>query len=685
MMKTRRVLVCITLLALVATVTAAAELPLTRIVLFSSGVGYFHHQGSVEGDATVTMSFRVAQINDILKSMVLQDLGGGTIGPVTYAPEDPLERTLQSFAVNISDNPSLDELLDSLRGARIEAVSDKTVQGTILGVEEQQKSVGDNILSFMVVNILTEGGIVEVPIWQMKSVRLLDENLNADLNKALAAIAANRDVSKRQVSLSFKGEGKREVSVGYLLETPVWKTTYRLVADAGKSFLQGWAIVENTTDEDWENVGLALVSGRPISFTQDLYKPLYVPRPEVPVSVQVAAVPQTYEGAMEAPKEAEAVAAAPAPPGAAGADAAKAARGGGLGGRGAGGYGAGSTFRGDIMAADALARAGVTAAAAGEEVGELFQYAIQQPISIARQGSAMIPIVNQAIEGEKVSIYNPSVNAKHPLNGLKLKNTTGLHLMGGPITVFDGGAYAGDALIEDLGQDDERLISYAVDLGVEVVPESGTGSHTQVSLKISRGVLVVVSKQKSEMTYTIKNRAGDERVVLVEHPLRSGWELVEPKEPEEKTRSLYRFKVAVAPDKTEKLTVVEEMQMRETTALTDQNADQIAVYIKTRKMSDKVKAALGRIVEMKSKVAALAEQVATKEARLKEIGEEQDRIRQNMEQLDHDSDLYKKYVEKLTAQEDEFDKIRGEIAALKEQVQKAQAELDDYILKLDVE
>jgi hypothetical protein len=686
-MKTSLFALCPTLIALTAMVSSAAELPLARVVLFSSGVGYFHHQGTVVGDTDVAMSFRVAQINDILKSMVLQDFDGGTIGAVTYAPQDPLDRTLQAFGVDIADNPSLDELLDRLRGAEIEVVAEETVRGTVLGVEEQQKSVGDDILSYMVVNLVTDAGIVEVPVWHMKSVRLLDEELSGDLNQALAAIAANRDVSKRQVSLSFMGDGNRQVAVGYLLETPVWKTTYRLVAEDEESFLQGWAIVENTTDEDWRNVRMALVSGRPISFVQNLYEPLYAYRPEVPVSVQVAAVPRVYEGAVDRRMIAEAEEAAagerarraeaPPSPGAAApaeAMAKAAARAPGL----AGGYNG-------VMMADALAQAGVAAAAAGEEVGELFQYAIEQPVSIARQGSAMIPIVNQAIEAAKVSIYNQNSNVKHPLHGLKLENTTGLHLMGGPITVFDGGTYAGDALIEDLGQGDDRLVSYAVDLGVEVVPKSEGGSHTDISLKISRGVLTMISKQETKMSYELISRADEERTVLVEHPRRDDWELVEPKEPEETTRSLYRFKVALAPEQTDKLTVIEQKQLSETARLTDQDVDQILVYIRTKKMSEQVKAALQRIVEMKGKIAGVAQQIADKEARLTEIGEEQARIRQNMEQLDHDSELYTKYVTKLTAQEDEFDKVRGEIAQLKEQLRTLEAELQDFIVKLNVE
>ncbi|HCA48613.1 MAG TPA: hypothetical protein DEP45_15055, partial [Armatimonadetes bacterium] len=458
---------------------SAADLPLSHVVLYSSGVGFFQHQGLVHDDETIALSFRAEQINDILKSMVLQDLSGGTIGPVTYAPRDPLDRTLRSFAVDIADEPALGALLSRLRGAEvaITTTSAGEVRGTILGTEWQSKSVDDNVVEFEVVNVVTAEGLRQVPIWHIQDVQLLDPELSSDLGKALAAIAANRDVSKRGVELHFTGTGARQVSVGYLLETPVWKTTYRLVADEGESFLQGWAIVENTTDTDWEAVNLSLVSGRPVSFTQDLYQPIYVDRPDVPVQTQVAARSRLYEGDLGMPAEAEAAdamtvgeermarrLAMPAPSPAAEPMMM------GVPGMAAGGFGGG-------MMADGLAGAGIAAAAAGEEVGEMFHYAINQPITISRQGSAMIPIVNQAVETEKISIYSQSANPKYPMHGLRLKNSTGLSLMGGAITVFDGGAYAGDALVSDLGPGDERLISYAMDTAVEVSPESKGGDQ----------------------------------------------------------------------------------------------------------------------------------------------------------------------------------------------------------------
>lgn len=338
-----------------------------------------------------------------------------------------------------------------------------------------------------------------------------------------------------------------------------------------------------------------------------------------------------------------------------------------------------------MMAADALAATGVAAAAAGAEVGEMFHYAIDQPISIDRQGSAMIPIVNQAITTEKLSIYNSRDNSKYPLHGLRIKNTTGLALMGGPITVFEGGAYAGDALIDDLGAGDERLVSYAADLGLEVSPEPKGGDRLQEGMKIVRGVLYVTLKETTAVEYTIKSRADEPRRLLIEHPRREDWELVEPAEAQETTRNLYRLAVEVPAGQTVKQMVRTEHRLTEQVVLTDEAMDRIAVYVRAQNVPEAVKQALGRVLEMKQAIAAIDRQIADREARLEQIGEEQERIRQNMEQLDHDSELYRRYVTKFSEQEDEFDKLRGEIETLKQQRDTRQQELETYLAELNVE
>ncbi len=674
-MSSGNVLVLIVLLGAIATMCAAADLPLSRVVLFTSGVGYFEREGSVQGNSLVELSFRTNQINDILKSMVLQDLSGGAIAPVTYAPQDPLERTLSSFAVDISDNPSVVQVWDRLRGTRVKLEAESTVEGVVFGSEEQEKSVGDNILKFQVLNVLTDTGLVAVPLWQVRTLALLDPAIDSDLRKALKAMDQARDTDKRPVTITFNGDGDRNVVIGYLLETPVWKTSYRLVSDKEGLFLQGWAIVENTSDDDWEDVTLSLVSGRPVSFIQDLYQPLYVKRPVVAPSVAAAAAPRIWEGDLEEAEETaaaedrprEMAKAAPAPSVAMGA-----------------GMAAPGAPRRERRAMD-LATTGAQSIAEGGKVGTLFQYAINQPVSVPRQRSAMIPIINGRVEGEKVSVYNAQVDPKYPMNGIKLRNTTGLHLMGGPITVFDTDVYGGDALIDDIVPGDDRLLTYAVDLAVEVDPRGKHTPDTFVSAKIVNGIMTMQYKRQSSLTYVARNNGEEPRKLLVEHPVRDDWKLVTPDKPEERTRSAYRFALALEPAKTAELLVVEESVRAEIVSLADQDAEDIDLLIGRTTLSEQMKAALQTIVGMRGELAQLAAKREEAETQVEEITGEQDRIRQNMRELDRQSELYRKYVDKLTEQETLLEKLSGELKTLRANEQEKEKALADYVAGLNIE
>lgn len=667
------------LILLLATVASAADLPVTGVALFTSGVGYFERVGQVQGDTTVDLTFRTEQINDILKSLVLQDLGGGTIAPVTYASQEPLSRTLSSFAINIGDNPSLRDLWDRLRGAQVRlTVGETVVEGTAFGSEVIETVTDDTAYEVQILNLLTHKGLMQFPLSTVTSIKLLDQKLDADLQKALAAIDKARDTDRKPVTLAFNGQGNRTVAVGYLLETPVWKTTYRLVKDKDSLLLQGWALVENTTDDDWNKVSLSLVSGRPVSFTQNLYQPLYLSRPDVPVQVASAARPRFFEGAMDRPEEADnvlmyerkteptrpsAVRAMAMPAPAAPAPAST---------------GAPGMF-------GAAGGAGAAAMAEGAKVGTLFQYAISQPVTIPRQRSAMIPIINQKVEGEAISVYSQSSDPRHPMNGIRLKNTSGLHLMGGPITVFDGNTYGGDALIEDVPPGDERLLTYAMDLAVEVEPQAKAHPEQLIAAKITKGVLHINSKSRMETKYNVRNNATEKRTVLIEHPLRPGWTLVEPKEAPERTRNVYRFSVPVAAGQTASITVIEEQPRWQEVVLVSRKTDDIALYLRSTELSPKVKEALQQIVKMQDELAALTQQRADKETRIKEIEQEQERIRNNMKELERDSELYKQYVAKLTAQEAEFEKLRQETAALRAQEIAKRQQIADFVAGLNIE
>jgi hypothetical protein len=684
----------------VAAEPAATDLPLEKVVLFTSGVGYFQHGGKVTDDATVEMSFRADNVNDLLKSMVVEDLGGGTVPAVSYASRDPITKTLGTFAIDLTDDPSIGRILGRLRGERIEAEAAPPATGTILGVERRQVPVGDDgSVEKEFITILTADGLRTLPLDAITRIRLLDEKLQKELEQALAVLALGHDSEKKSVSLAFAGQGERPVRVGYVQEAPVWKTSYRLVLGnddaqgekpADKALLQGWAIVENTTDRDWKDVRMALVSGRPISFVMDLYRPLYLPRPVVAPELYASLTPQVYGQDMEAGER----------------EFAEAGQGQGIGG-GMGGM-AGErqlarAARGRVPAAAAPAEmraesmdkaaadferdavAAIRSVAAGEALGKLFRYEIAAPVSIARQRSAMLPIVTEDVAAEKVSVYDDRVMPKHPLAGVRLVNSTKLDLMQGPITVFEAGAYAGDARIEDLPAGSSRLLTYAVDLDVEVAPRFEPRPEELVSVKLVKGTLVVSRKLARRKLFEVKNSGSEPVRLLVEHPLEPGWTLVAPAEPTEKTRDRYRFAVTAEPGKPATLAVAEERLVSQTVALTNLDETAILLYSRAEVTSPAVKQALADVIERKREIERLAQERSRREQEIRVVDQEQERIRQNMAQLDRASDLYTRYVRKFAEQEDRIESLRKEIAEFQGQEENARRGLDELLAKLEIE
>jgi hypothetical protein len=632
-------------------------LPVTRVVLYRSGVGYIERLGRISGDATLTMAMRESQMNDLLKSLILVDFDGGQILPAQYTPRDPLERTLSAFAVQLSDNPSMSALLTRLRGAPVEIQTDKeTLQGTVLSIETREEAASEVVVKRAYVNLMTNPAMRSVPMDAIVSLRVRDERLQQEMQNALAAIGTRLDNTRKTIELRFAGQGARRVLVGYLTEMPLWKMTYRLALSANEPpLLQGWAIVENTTDEDWRNVRLELVSGRPVSFIQNLYEPIYPKRPTVRTQTDAALLPDTAEMAMDlAPDE--------------------------LARERVPGFGGGSP---PPMAAPRAMRESVIEMAQGQERGALFDYRIQQPVTILRQQSALVPVVNRTVEAQAVSLYNPANHPRHPFFGVKLTNTTDLTLMEGPVTVYLDGAYGGDAQLETLEPKGERILTYALDLGIEVVQERANFTSQMISVKITNGVLQQRLERRMENLYRLTSRDDKPRTVLVEQPYQDGWELAEPAK-FERTPTFYRFPVEVQPRKTATLRVVQKRTDQESFALLEGNEDTIRILAQNQQISEPIRQALSSILNRRRAIRNLEGQIRQQEARIKGITDDQARIRENMRALDRNSDLYRQYVQKLAQQEREIEEARAEIERLQEQRARAQRELSEYIAGLNL-
>ena len=672
-----------------APATTTAQVPVTKVVLFSSGVGYFEHAGTVHGNSATELRFKTSQINDILKSLVLQDEDGGRVGAITYPSQDPLAKTLKSFQVDITQNPSLAELLNQLRGARVTIQRQaETLSGTILGVESRVKG-GDKSDSFEVpvLNLLTGATLRAIELPSITDLTLDDPQLEEELTRALGALVQARDQDQKPVTINFTGTGERRVRIGYVVETPVWKTSYRLLLDdhgkLGK--LQGWAIVENQTESDWNHVALSLVSGRPISFTMDLYQPLYATRPNVVPEMYTGLRPQLYEGATAT-------------------DSARVQMGGAPGGAGVqrrigyDQYGRPSklalsevvvTGQGVASPAAPLdAAASVQAVASAARLGALFQYTVPD-VTLARQKSAMLPIVTDSVEVEPVSIYNASVLRSNPLNGVLFRNTTGKHLLQGPVTVLDKGVYAGDARIDDVPPGQQRLLSYGIDLAMLVDDTKNTQNTTLLTAKVDKGVLTLSRKLVASQEYAADNKTNKDKTLIIERPIRSGWKLVDTPKPFETTSDLYRFKGTAVANKVTVLTVNEELVTNETVMLASTGLDQLVFYSRTGTgagdMPANVRAALAKAIQLKQSIADVEADINAHMQRVAEITAEQNRIRENMKTVAQSTPYYNRLLEKLNEQETSIESLQKERDALTEKRDSLHKELDDYLNGLTVD
>jgi hypothetical protein len=706
------------------------EIPVRRVVLFSSGVGFFQHQGLVMGNATTELRFKTDQINDILKSLLVSDRDAGIIRSINYPSLDPVTRTLRSFQIDISNNPPLNDLLQQIRGSKVAiTVSDESIDGTILGVESKDRTVGkadnEKVVATWYVNLITPAGIRSVSLDDIKKLDIKDETLTKELGQALAALAQARDKDKKPVIIQFDGpaEGHRRVAIGYLVETPIWKTSYRLILpeidSKDQAKLLGWAIIENQTDNDWNDVTLDLVGGRPLSFIENLYQPLYVPRPVSQPNTYASLRPQTYDQGLDS-------------------DGRNAARlssenwggGGGAGGTGGGGGGGlfsdtrggrlhppqfnlqqitasgatsgGGAQKGAGLYTDTTGAApetppdytqGVASVANAAKVGEMFQYSVPN-VSLPRQRSAMIPIVTEAVEFDRLSIYNAAVLAKSPLYGIRLKNKTGKYLLSGPITVLDmtkgadgnlSQSYAGDARIDDVPLGQERLLSYGIDQDVLVDPAAATSSDTLMTATIAKGVLKLKLLTVMNQEYLFQNKAGREKTIVLEHPVTAGFELKDPAKPLEKTDTLYRFQTKVPAKATGKFVVRQERERWEEQAILPMNAAAVEYFVQNGAIPQKVRDVLSKAAELRRTAADFESQRAAKDQDRTRALQEQGNTRENIRVLEKGTKSYEDAVKDLVAKDAEVKELNKAIKDLRTQADKARADLESFLLSTTIE
>ena len=684
--------------------SASVSLPVKKVILYKNGVGYFEHTGHVRGSQDFGIEFTTAQLNDVLKSLTLVDLNGGRIGAVRYNSVAPLDEQLKNLQIPLSEEVTSAAFLVALRGTRVEVRNGAaTATGKVFSIEniEKETARGGTIHVTQLAIVTVDGEMRLFELGPGVVVRAAEPEIHKDLNRYLNLIGSTRSKDVRRMSVSASGSGERELMVSYISEVPVWKSTYRIVLPRipGKPFLQGWAIVDNTVGEDWKDVKLSLVSGTPQSFIQNISQPYYTRRPVVPLPESMMLTPQAHEASMQIARQArmqvgELMAPSVVPQGMAGGvpgGVAGGSMGGVIGGviGGVGGapppparplVGAEESAE-DSEVTEALSNA--EAEAEGTAVGGLFEYNLKERITVLKNQSALVPIVQSPIEAEKITLVTAEESgglSGAPLRALWLRDTSGLTLDGGTFNVLEEDAFAGEGILELLHPGERRLLSYAADKAVRIVRESPAGSRMATRVTILKGVMAVHQEERDATTYIIHNADTTPRQVILEHPIRSGWKLVgEETKPEESSATHYRFRIAVEPGKTEKFSVKEsrpEVMRIYLSTLTD---SQLAAFVHEGTIKPAVEEELRKTMSKKFEIFNVEQKTKSREQESELIDKDQARLRENMKALrgsPEEKALLQRYTRELDAQEDRLAGLRKEISDLKAKRAELQAELD---------
>ncbi|HEY9284910.1 MAG TPA: carboxypeptidase regulatory-like domain-containing protein, partial [Pyrinomonadaceae bacterium] len=774
-------------------------LPIRRVILYSNGVAHVERRGTVTGRAEIALSFKQSQVDDVLKSMVVLDLGQGRIGAVSYNSSAPPAARMADIPFSVpsqSGGGGLAAILAQLQGARVVVTTRAGAisTGSILTVERRDvrpdpEKPATTTAHALVITSET-GELMSFDLDDVRSVKLADEGTRRDVNEFARATASARRRDAKTIVVTSDGSGAREMLVSYTIAAPIWKTTYRTVFDSsGKPFFQGWAIVDNVSEEDWIDVRLSLISGTPISFILPVQQPFYRYRPVVPMPADLKLHPQTHDpllagsygtpgtvGGVVTDPQGAAIAGASVvirnnstgqtasaqtsyagefqtgqlPPGnytvvvtapgfsqttvtnvsvsaaaptnigvnlQAGATsenfttdgvsaqrsiAARQLNRVPVAGRransladlragapppppdaSAAGRGAGSVSVSDAITGG---QSGVEAAVEGGEVGDLFEYQIQQPVTVRRDRSALIPIVQTHMEGSRVSIFNESVRRDRPMSGLLLKNTTNLTLEDGAMTVIDGNAYAGEALMERLKPQEQRLVSFALDLGTLVGVQQKADRAPASIVRIKDGVFQVHYFQEDKKIYTVTNQTDRPRVLYVEHPVRQGWELSkETRAPEGRSQRYYRFRVELKPNERAELPVTERRALMESYALSDFTRPQLDLFFSRRYIDEQTRAALQNLIDLRARIGRLDERDAAIDAEIEEIGEDQKRLRENIQALNSTAEartLITRYVQKADQQETRIEQLTKEKQSLAQERERLRSQLDAAVRAL---
>ena len=644
-----------------------ATVPLLRRVMLSTGgVGYFEHEAEVTDNAELLMPVRMDQVDDILKSIVIFDEQGNT-GFVQLPSRAPLSDIFRGLPFGPGALASNEALISALKGTEVSVRAGTSIEGRIISINEETASAeGDRTITRHRVGVMTENGLQQFVLEEASSVSFADPVLNRQIGQALAAIAEHREGQGRTLKIRLNGSGTRKVTVAYVVETPLWKSSYRATTlDPGTARLQGWAILENVTGNDWTNIDLTVVTGNPVTFRQALYATYYVNRPEVPVEIVGRILPRPDQGGIAAKSEAmdEPLAVVPPPPPPAMAD-----------------YPT-PRFRPRLAPPEPLQ------AQASESMTQV-TFRMPFPVTVMNGQSLAVPIVDKVVPGELVAVYQPETSPRHPLAALKLTNSTGLSLPPGVLTLYQKGdtttSFVGDAQLASLPAAESRMLGFALDPKV-LVDADEKSEQTISRATMANGIFRASIVDQRTTVYTLKAAPDEDRRIVIEHPRQQGWDLVTP-DPKaaEMTDIAFRIPVELKAGSILRQTVTTQWARAEEQLLTDIEVDVILAYAGNTNLTQAQRNAFNRIADMKKTITALQVQLRVEAGTRDRVYQEQGRIRDNIKAVPAGSDLQARYLKSMGDLEDQAETHKRNMDRLDQQLATERQKLADYVSGLQL-
>jgi hypothetical protein len=670
-----RLLAIVALLGLFAfpTLALAKDLALKRVMLSSGGLGYFEYEATVDGDATLRLAVSLQQVDDVLKSLVVYDDKGG-VGGLSLPGREPLAQAFKDLPFDQDSLGSPADLLSTLKGAQVSVGGGRAITGRIVSVQEDTITLNDSKATTKRtrVTLLTDRGLQQFILEDAENLQFTDQALRDKIGQALLAIQGNRAKEARTLEVATRGEGKRMVRVAYIVEVPVWKASYRLTlpgdTTARRAALQGWATVENLSGQDWKDVDLTLVSGRPVAFHQALYDAYYVKRPEVPVEVAGRLMPGIDRGGVEAdqrkslpmpaapapapyrPQQERAATAAPAPPPA--------------------------------------AMAGAVEQTEASDAATQVVFKFPRPVSVENGRTLSIPIIDRQAPADRLALYQAETVARNPLAAIRLTNDSDSGLPPGIITIYERDkaayvTYVGDARLSGFPVGETRLLAYALDEKITIERDAAqtdrlaSGTIAQGALRLSRIV-------RQTTTYRIKGPAKEPRQLVVVQRRLPGWTLVKPEvKSVELSEGNYRIPLQLpGGDQTQLFEVVQEQTQQQELRLVDGAADQIRIYAQAREFDAKTREALTKVLQLQGAVADAQRKVTQADGERQQIVQEQARLRDNLSRVPANSDLQRRYLATLDKQETDLETIAARRTEAEKGVEAAREALRAYVAQI---